>query len=71
MGSYCRSSFHRELEDCCSVGSQELLPMHWVNVGGLGVPMAGVLLSLLAPMLGIVQSHHESPDGLTSLLYVN
>ena len=45
--------------------------MHWVNVGGLGVPVAGVLLSLKASMLRIVKSDHKSPDGLSRFLYIN
>ena len=45
--------------------------MHWVNVGGLGVPVAGVLLSLQASMFRIVKSDHKSPDGLSRFLYIN
>ena len=45
--------------------------MYRVNVGGLGVPVAGVLLSLQASMFRIVKSDHKSPDGLSRFLYIN
>ena len=45
--------------------------MDWVNVGGIGVSVAWVLLSLLAAIVGIVQSHNKSLDSLASLLNVD
>ena len=45
--------------------------MYRVNVGGLGVPVVGVLLSLQASMFRIVKSDHKSPDGLSRFLYIN
>ena len=71
VSSYGSSSSHRKLENCCSCASQEILPVDWVNVGGLGMSVAGVLLTLQASMFRIVEFDDKSLDGLPSLFYCN
>ena len=71
VSSYGSSSSHRKLENCCSGASQEILPVDWVNVGGLGMSVAGVLLTLQASMFRIVEFDDKSLDGLPSLFYCN
>ena len=71
VSSYGSSSSHRKLENCCSCPSQEILPVDWVNVGGLGMSVAGVLLTLQASMFRIVEFDDKSLDGLPSLFYCN
>ena len=71
VSSYGSSSSHGKLENCCSCTSQEILPVDWVNVGGLGMSVAGVLLTLEASMFRIVEFDDKSLDGLPSLFYVN
>ena len=71
VSSYGSSSSHRKLENCCSCTAQEILPVDWVNVGGLGMSVAGVLLTLETSMFRIVEFDNKSLDGLPSLFYVN
>ena len=71
VSSYGSSSSHRKLENCCSCPSQEILPVDWVNVGGLGMSVAGVLLTLQASMFRIVEFDDKSLNGLPSLFYCN
>ena len=71
VSSYGSSSSHRKLENCCYCASQEILPVDWVNVGGLGMSVAGVLLTLETSMFRIVEFDDKSLDGLPSLFYGN
>ena len=48
-------SLHRELKDCGSGTADEVLPEDRVNVGGVGVAPAGILLSRHAAMVGVVE----------------
>ena len=45
--------------------------MDWVNVGGLGMSVAGVLLTLQASMFRIVEFDDKSFDSFPSLFYCN
>ena len=45
--------------------------MDWVYVGGLGVSVAGVLLSLEASVVRIFELDDESSDGVPGLFHAN
>ena len=45
--------------------------MDWVYVGGLGVSVAGVLLSLEASVVRIFELDDESSDGFPGLFHAN
>ena len=64
-------SLHWKLENCGCGSSNHVLPEDRVNVGGLGVFPARVLLPLKAAMVRIVEFDNEPVDGLSLLLHVN
>ena len=71
MCSYSSGTTERKLENRCCSSSKEILPVDWINVSGTGVSVARVFLSLLAAMVGIVESHNKSLDSFASLLYID
>ena len=71
MACYGFSSFYRELENCGRGCSNLVLPEDTVNVGGVRVFPARVLLPLKAAMVRIVEFDNEPADGLSLLLHVN
>ena len=71
MCSYSSGTTERKLENRCCSSSKEILPVDWINVSGTGVSVARVFLSLLAAMVGIVESHNKSLDSIASLLHID
>ena len=71
MCSYSSSTAERKLEHRRCGSAKEVLPVDWINVSGTGVSVAWVFLSLLAAMVGIVESHNKSLDSIASLLHIN
>ena len=71
MGRYCCSSLERKLEDRSCSSSKKVLPEDRIDVGGLWVFLARVLLPVELPMVGIVESDDESLDALTSSLHID
>ena len=71
MACYGFSSFYWELENCGCGSSYMVLPEDRVNVGGVRVFSAGVLLPLKAAMVRIVEFDNEPVDVLSLLLHVN
>ena len=71
MGRHCCSSLERKLEDRSCSSTEKVLPVNRIDVGGLWVSLARVLLSVEAPVIGIVESDYESFDTLTSFLHID
>ena len=71
MCSYSSGTAERKLENRRCGSTKEVLPIDWINVSGTGVSVARVFLSLLAAMVGIVESHNKSLDSFASLLYID
>ena len=71
MAGHGCCSLHWKLEDCGCGSSNHVLPEDRVNVGGVRVFSAGVLLPLKAAMVRIVEFDNEPADGLSLLLHVN
>ena len=71
MAGHGSGCLHWKLEDCGGGSSNHVLPEDRVNVGGLGVFPARVLLPLKAAMVRIVEFDNEPVDGLSLLLHVN
>ena len=68
----CRSAADRELKNCCSCASQDVSPEDWVNVGCLGMSVAGVFLTAEASVFRILEPDHKSLHlPLNSLFHIN
>ena len=67
----CSSSFDRKLANCCRGPTQEILPVDLVNVGALGVSVAGILLSSELSVVRILELDHKSFDRFPRLFDSN
>ena len=64
-------ALHRELENCGSGSSDEVLPEDGVNVGAIGAPPARIPLPRHPTMVGVVELDQEAVYRVPLLLYIN
>ena len=64
-------TFHRKLKNGGCGCSDQILPEDRIDVGGIRVFSAKVLLSLKAAMFGIVEFDDKTMDGPPFLLHIN
>ena len=63
-------ALHRELENCGSGSSDEVLPEDGVNVGAIGAPPARIPLPRHPTMVGVVELDQEAVYRVPLLLYI-